>query len=455
MALDFITASNQYITGSGFTGYNGNYTWAIRFRYIVGSGYQIGARNYDGGNNVMHTIRGGMDGTYHKYYVTDQNGVVVTITSIINTCDGEIHTIVVTHDTSHNMEMFVDGISQGTDTGGSVGIKLDTLEAWVGKQQASPHTYERPMTEVFSDVRIYTRVWSLAEAKIFHFANGNDNITNDLYLHWRMNEKPDGQAAAGAGVIIDISGNGNHGTPVNNPVYQVAPVRLVRANTFVFTRTPWKFEKEFTETLVLADTFSRTWSIYRTFTESITLTDTIRKKISKIFTETIVLSDTITKKVSKIFTETLTLSDTLRKRIGKTFTETITLTDTVSKKIAKLFTETLHLQDTFSRIWHIYRTFIETLTLADTLRKKVGKTFIESLTLADVLIKKAIRQRANLLQALEADAMFPSGVVRNLQHGAEADLSALSPVRGDWYIAIDTQKVYACFLDGDWTQIYP
>ena len=43
-----------------------------------------------------------------------------------------------------------------------------------------------------------------------------------------MNEKPDGSTATVASSVIDISGNGNHGTPANSPVYRAAPIKLIR-----------------------------------------------------------------------------------------------------------------------------------------------------------------------------------------------------------------------------------
>ena len=57
---------------------------------------------------------------------------------------------------------------------------------------------------------------------------GIDNIVNGLVGRWLMNEKHSGATATVASSVIDVSGNGNHGTPVNNPIYRQAPMRLYK-----------------------------------------------------------------------------------------------------------------------------------------------------------------------------------------------------------------------------------
>lgn len=82
---------------------------------------------------------------------------------------------------------------------------------------------------VIFDARIYNRALSLAEIKSTHYAQGADNIVNGLIARWLMNEKPDGGTATVASSVIDISGNGNHGTPANSPVYRASLMRLVKS----------------------------------------------------------------------------------------------------------------------------------------------------------------------------------------------------------------------------------
>jgi hypothetical protein len=78
------------------------------------------------------------------------------------------------------------------------------------------------------DTMIYNRALSASEIKIIAESRGVDNITNGRVLFLRMNEKPTGSTASGAGSCIDLSGLGNHGTPVNNPTYQPKPIRSIK-----------------------------------------------------------------------------------------------------------------------------------------------------------------------------------------------------------------------------------
>lgn len=79
-----------------------------------------------------------------------------------------------------------------------------------------------------SDARIYNRALSVAEIKTIYNARGSDNIVNGLKGRWLMNEGTDGAAASGASSVIDISGNGNDGTPVNSPIYRASPMKLIK-----------------------------------------------------------------------------------------------------------------------------------------------------------------------------------------------------------------------------------
>jgi len=68
------------------------------------------------------------------------------------------------------------------------------------------------------------------------------NNVNDLKLIWMYGEPTSGGGEnvifwsypinifphIGDNIVIDISGNGNHGTPQNSPIYRAAPVRLVK-----------------------------------------------------------------------------------------------------------------------------------------------------------------------------------------------------------------------------------
>ncbi|MDD3927278.1 MAG: LamG domain-containing protein [bacterium] len=73
---------------------------------------------------------------------------------------------------------------------------------------------------VLDDLRIYSRALSAAEIQTIHACNGHDGIVQGLVGRWLLNELSPGTAATDAGGIVDISGNGNHGTPYGGPVYR-------------------------------------------------------------------------------------------------------------------------------------------------------------------------------------------------------------------------------------------
>lgn len=78
------------------------------------------------------------------------------------------------------------------------------------------------------DLRQYNRVLSANEiAEIYH-KRGADRVWQGLVGWWRLDEKPTGQTASGGSSVIDLSGNGNHGTPMNSPIYKDSPHRLRR-----------------------------------------------------------------------------------------------------------------------------------------------------------------------------------------------------------------------------------
>jgi len=88
------------------------------------------------------------------------------------------------------------------------GVKVDITGAWDGtsKNEAIDfiigwfYSNDYGFDGSIDDVRIYDKSLSLAEVE-------------ELYS---------------AGKIVDISGNGNHGTPVNSPIYRAAPMRLYK-----------------------------------------------------------------------------------------------------------------------------------------------------------------------------------------------------------------------------------
>lgn len=78
------------------------------------------------------------------------------------------------------------------------------------------------------DSRIYNHALTINEITEIYHKKGADRVWEGLVGQWRMDEKTSEQTASGASSIIDSSGNGNHGTPGNSPIYRDSPHRLRR-----------------------------------------------------------------------------------------------------------------------------------------------------------------------------------------------------------------------------------
>jgi len=135
------------------------------------------------------------------------------------------HLVLVRNTTS--ILFYIDGISQTLTeiTAISTNAMIDVAGVLKIALQASPNFVNGSMY----DFRIYKGIaLSLQKIQSIYHSRGSDNIVNGLVGRWLMNEKPDGSTATVASSVIDISGNGNHGTPANSPVYRAAPIKLIR-----------------------------------------------------------------------------------------------------------------------------------------------------------------------------------------------------------------------------------
>lgn len=120
----------------------------------------------------------------------------------------------------------VESIDQAVTFGSNTYVKGTSTDVdWIAADTGGSSLWADCILE---DVRFYRRVLSLAEIQSIYHSMGSDNIVNGLVGRWLMNEKPDGTAASGANSIKDISGNGNHGTPQNSPVYRATPIKLIK-----------------------------------------------------------------------------------------------------------------------------------------------------------------------------------------------------------------------------------
>ena len=188
--------------------------WAVAYWYYqdTTSRMLLGTYN-ENGNRFYHCDSS-------TYYVTfnDVGSVALSYTESL----GSRHHIVVTNDDSgsNNIKLYKDGtfVSQGTKANPDVRVNS------IGQAHNSA-SYD--WDGLLDDTRIYNKDLSPAEIQSIYHSRGADNIVNGLVGRWLMNEKPDGSTASGASSVIDISKEGNHGTPANSPVYRASPLKLV------------------------------------------------------------------------------------------------------------------------------------------------------------------------------------------------------------------------------------
>jgi len=142
--------------------------------------------------------------------------------------DGNWHHVACTTDGTgniNNLHIYIDGILDDgvTATNGTwVSISDTNAKVRIGAQYSAAYF----IAATISDARIYKVEMGAAEVATIYSSHGNDNIVGSAGW-WRMDEKPAGQTA-GAGDVVDLSGNGNTGDGTNTPVYAAEPVTIIK-----------------------------------------------------------------------------------------------------------------------------------------------------------------------------------------------------------------------------------
>jgi len=171
--------------------------------------------------NEEYTLLFDTDGKIYHYY--RDPSTTGRIGRTCPECSADIwHHLVTTYDGSSiaaGIKIYIDSSAQAlTDYCDKEYVAMaDTL---------GPLLLAGIFDRLMSDFRLYSCELSLAEIKAIYNTRGSDNIVNGLVGRWLMNEKPDGGTATVASSVIDISKEGNHGTPANAPIYRAMPMKL-------------------------------------------------------------------------------------------------------------------------------------------------------------------------------------------------------------------------------------
>jgi hypothetical protein len=72
------------------------------------------------------------------------------------------------------------------------------------------------------DIRFYSRALSASEIETLAKSRLRVELTDGLVGHWPLDGGTDGATALGTYPLLDVSGNGNHATPINSPTWRAS-----------------------------------------------------------------------------------------------------------------------------------------------------------------------------------------------------------------------------------------
>lgn len=231
MALSF-NGTNQYINitqTSGLPLYKNNTTYSIcGWVKAAAQGYSMIFS--EAKSTSIYAFVGWGSGLFDtsKFIVrliNDSNTVILSKESTTTVFDNTWHHFCWV-DNNGTATLYIDGVADATNFNYTRSGSFNEDNSIIGTIYY--YYQSNYLTGILFDIRCYNRCLTANEiAEIYH-RRGADKIWQGLVGWWRLDEKPTGQTASGGSSVIDLSGNGNHGTPYNSPVYQASPHRLRR-----------------------------------------------------------------------------------------------------------------------------------------------------------------------------------------------------------------------------------
>lgn len=211
MAIEFVDDDDSNLTVSGIDFSNQSFSismWLLRSRNAQDGLWAQGSETPDGAG--VEAQFPGAGGTLRFTIIGTNLDSVSTITDTTT-----LHHLAFTYNVSTNlMSLYIDGVLDNSTTSANDYTGSGTFH--IGEDIIT-----RECSAIMDDFRIYDNVvLSAAEVATIFACRGHDDIRSGLVGRYTFMEKAPGQTATGAGSIIDLSGNGNHATPVSSPTYR-------------------------------------------------------------------------------------------------------------------------------------------------------------------------------------------------------------------------------------------
>lgn len=224
--MDLDISSNDYVSFPNTT-LDGEDT--LTFTYwlkTVGSGQQTvwSGANSSNDNEILifHLSEDSL-----RFY-TGQNQSDYVEFSIASVATGKwIHFTWIRDSVNDEVSLYINGVADNENPQSATlnPIDIDSGGLLIGQEQDSVggefhHTQD--LEGQIDDVRVYDRV--LSEIEIENLAQSRSRllITDGLIGWWKFDDGTDGATAGGSNTARDSSGQGNHGTPTNGPVWRAS-----------------------------------------------------------------------------------------------------------------------------------------------------------------------------------------------------------------------------------------
>jgi len=152
----------------------------------------------------------------------DLHRATTTLSSVTSFESETRYHVVCTRASDNTRQIFVDGVFDNSDSGGTAALPSAALLYLGVKQDITNY-----LTGLIEDVRIYDRVLSASEVATIYSSKGTDGIVYGLNHRWKMDEGSE-EVVVGAGSVKDVGPIGLNATPTNGPKFKGTTMKYKR-----------------------------------------------------------------------------------------------------------------------------------------------------------------------------------------------------------------------------------